>query len=48
MPIKLKEVIRNLNVGLSTVVDFLQRNGHTVESNPNTRISEEQLTLLVK
>jgi translation initiation factor IF-2 len=48
MPIKLKEVIRNLNVGLSTVVDFLQKNGHTVESNPNTRISEEQLTLLVK
>ncbi|MDR3140572.1 MAG: translation initiation factor IF-2 [Tannerellaceae bacterium] len=48
MPVKLKEVIRNLNVGLSTVVDFLQKNGHTVESNPNTRISEEQLTLLVK
>ncbi|MDR1402871.1 MAG: translation initiation factor IF-2 [Tannerellaceae bacterium] len=48
MPVKLKEVIRNLNVGLSTVVDFLQKNGHLVESNPNTRISEEQLTLLVK
>ena len=48
MPIKLKEAIRNLNVGLSTVVDYLQKNGHTVESNPNTRISEEQLTLLVK
>ncbi|MDR0429044.1 MAG: translation initiation factor IF-2 [Tannerellaceae bacterium] len=48
MPIKLKEVIRNLNVGLSTVVDFLQKSGHTVESNPNTRINDEQFALLVK
>lgn len=48
MPVKLKEVIRNLNVGLSTVVDFLQKSGHTVESNPNARISEEELALLVK
>jgi len=48
MPIKLKEVIRSLNVGLSTVVEYLHKNGHVVESNPNTRISDEQYALLVK
>ena len=48
MPIKLKEVLRNLNVGLSTVVLFLEKNGHAVESNPNTRISDEQFSILVK
>ncbi len=48
MPIKLIKVTRDLNVGLTTVVDYLQKNGHAVESNPNTRISDEQFALLVK
>lgn len=48
MPIKLIKVTRNLNVGITTVVDFLQKNGHPVESNPNTKISDEQYALLVK
>jgi translation initiation factor IF-2 len=37
-----------LNVGITTVVEFLQKNGHTIDSNPNTRINDEQHTLLVK
>jgi translation initiation factor IF-2 len=37
-----------LNVGITTVVDFLQKNGHTIDSNPNTRINDEQHALLVK
>ncbi|MDH6303551.1 translation initiation factor IF-2 [Parabacteroides sp. PF5-5] len=48
MPIKLKEVMSNLNVGLSTVVEFLHKNGYAVESNPNTRVNDEQFALLVK
>ncbi|MDL2277870.1 translation initiation factor IF-2 [Parabacteroides sp. OttesenSCG-928-G07] len=48
MPIKLIQVQRKLNVGVSTVVEFLQKKGHTVEENPNTRISDEQYALLVK
>ncbi|MDR1918747.1 MAG: translation initiation factor IF-2 [Tannerellaceae bacterium] len=48
MPIKLIQATRNLNVGLTTVVDFLQKNGHTIDSNPNTRINDEQHALLVK
>ena len=37
-----------MNVGITTVVEFLQKKGHTVEANPNTRISEEQYAILVK
>ncbi|MCC8133032.1 MAG: translation initiation factor IF-2 [Tannerellaceae bacterium] len=48
MPIKLIKVTRDLNVGIATVVDFLHKNGHPVESNPNTKISDEQYALLVK
>ena len=48
MPIKLIQVQRKLNVGINTVVEFLNRNGFSVEDNPNTRISDEQYALLVK
>ena len=37
-----------MNVGIATVVEFLQKKGYTVEANPNTKISEEQYAVLVK
>ena len=48
MTIRLNKVTRDLNVGISTIVEFLQKKGFTVEANPNTRISEEQYALLAK
>lgn len=48
MSIRLIKVTRDLNVGITTVVEFLQKKGFTVESNPNTKISDEQYALLVK
>ena len=48
MPIKLIQIQRKLNVGITTVIEFLHRNGFEVENNPNTRISDEQYALLVK
>ncbi len=48
MTIRLNKVTRDLNVGISTVVEFLQKKGFVVETNPNTKISEEQYALLVK
>jgi len=48
MPVKLIKVTRDLNVGITTVVEFLNKEGHPVESNPNTKISDEQYKLLVK
>ena len=48
MPIKLIKVTRDLNVGISTVVEFLHAKGYRVENNPNAKISDDQFVLLVK
>ena len=49
MTIRLNKVTRDLNVGITTVVEFLQKKGFAdVEANPNTKITEEQYALLVK
>ena len=48
MSIRLNKVTRDLNVGMTTLVDFLQKKGHVVENNPNTKITEEEFEMLVK
>ena len=48
MTIRLNKVTRDLNVGISTVVDFLQKKGYPVEASPNAKITEEQYAALVK
>ncbi len=48
MTIRLNKVTRDLNVGIATVVDFLQKKGYTIEANPNTKITDEQYAALVK
>lgn len=48
MTIRLNKVTRDLNVGITTVVDFLQKKGYTIEANPNTKITDEQYAALVK
>ncbi len=45
MTIRLNKVTRDLNVGITTVVEFLQKKGFTVEANPNTKITDEQFEL---
>lgn len=44
---RLSKVARNLNVGINTLVEFLQKKGITVEANPNTKIEDEQYDLLI-
>ena len=47
--IRLNKVARDLNVGIQTLIDFLQKNGYANESfSPNTQIDEKQLSLLQK
>jgi len=46
--IRLNKVVKDLNVGLSTAVEFLRKKGHKVEENPNFKISDEQHALLIK
>ncbi len=49
MSVKLSKVTKDLNVGLSTVVDFLHKKGYSeVADNPNARITDEQYDLLLQ
>ena len=48
MAIRLNKVTRDLNVGITTVVEFLQKKGFAIEASPNAKITEEQYAVLVK
>ena len=45
---RLSQVAKKLNVGISTIVEHLASNGHEIEGKPNTKISPEQITILNK
>jgi translation initiation factor IF-2 len=45
---RLGKVARDFNVGTSTIVEFLQKKGHEVESNPNAKITDDQYALIIK
>ncbi len=43
---RLSKAAREFNVGISTIVEFLQKKGHDVDSNPNTKLDPELYVLL--
>ena len=43
---RLGKVAGELNVGISTLVDFLQSKGVTIDTNPNTKLESDQYDLL--
>jgi len=45
---RLSQVARKLNVGRSTIVDFLADKGFEVDSSPNSKVTGEQFTMLSK
>ncbi len=45
---RLSLVAKQINVGTSTIVQFLSAKGHKVENNPNTKLNFEQLKMLAK
>jgi translation initiation factor IF-2 len=45
---RLSQVARILNVGITTIVDHLSAKGYKVESNPNTKINSDQIEFLAK
>ncbi|MEA5080502.1 MAG: translation initiation factor IF-2 [Dysgonamonadaceae bacterium] len=47
MPIRLIKASINLNVGINTLVEFLQKHGSNIEANPNTKIEDSQYDLLI-
>jgi translation initiation factor IF-2 len=45
-PIRLGKAAGELNVGMSTLVDFLESKGVTIDASPNTKLTPEQYDLL--
>ena len=45
---RLSKVARELNVGISTIVEFLASQGKEVSSNPNTKIGEDLYMILLE
>ena len=48
MRVKLSKVIKDLNVGLQTIQDFFAKKKIELEVNPNTKIPEDILEILIK
>lgn len=46
--IRLSKLAREFNVGIHTIVEFLHKKGFDIDSNPNTKVSEEAVQLLEK
>ena len=45
---RLSKVAKELNVGISTIVDHLNSIGEDIGSNPNTKIGEDLYLILLK
>ncbi len=45
---RLSKIARELNVGISTIVDFLHKKGIKIDTNPNTKVTPEQYDLLLQ
>ena len=48
MAVRLSKVAREFNVGLSTIVDFLQEKGIKISSDPNAKLTDDQYSLVAK
>ncbi|MFA6778673.1 MAG: translation initiation factor IF-2 [Paludibacteraceae bacterium] len=46
MSIRLSKIAKELNVGISTVVDFLEKKGHSIPDDPNHKISDDEEIML--
>ncbi len=46
--IRLSKLAREFNVGISTLVDFLNKKGHKIESNPNTKVDASLYQMLAQ
>ncbi len=46
--LRLSKIAREFNIGTSTIVDFLAKKGISIDSNPNTKLSQEAYAILAK
>ena len=45
---RISKVLKDFNIGMSTLINFLEKKGKSVEANPNAKLDEETLTLVQK
>ena len=45
---RLSKIAREFNVGISTIVEFLNKKGYEIDSNPNTKITEDIYDILIE
>lgn len=45
---RLSKIAKELNIGISTIRDFLKENGCEIDDNPNSKIQEEQYKMLLE
>ncbi len=45
---RLSKVAKEFNVGIGTIVEFLERKGQEIASDPNTKLTDEQYALVSK
>ncbi len=45
---RLSKAAREFNIATSTIVDFLSKKGHHIDSNPNTKLSPDMYVLLLQ
>jgi translation initiation factor IF-2 len=46
--IRLSKVVKEIGVGIGTIVDHLSKKGFKVDNNPNSKITDEQYAVLLK
>jgi translation initiation factor IF-2 len=46
-PKRLNKVAKELNVGISTIVDYLASKGHSIDANPNAKVEDHVYSLLL-
>ena len=45
---RLSKAARELNVGITTIIEFLGKKGHEIDSNPNSKVDPELYDLLLE
>jgi translation initiation factor IF-2 len=45
-PIRLSKVVKEFNIGMNTIVEFLAKKGNDIVANPNTKLSREMYNLI--
>lgn len=46
-PVRLSKAAKEFNIGISTIVDFLDKKGHAIDATPNTKLSPELYEILL-